>query len=552
MKKFKFRFLFVVALMFQMMVVPYHFSADELDTSSPTWAAPIDYLAIGDSLAAGVTPNKELGKGYADYLAELLHSNGVLKSFNKGFSAPGYKTTDVLNDIQKNVTKDIYGVGYAEKTAQLQQSIKDAELITISVGANDIIPLLQKDPATGMASVDQHALLQALQQVGINYKMLMAQINQLNPKAQVYVMGYYNSFPYMPAVMQPELKKMQDALNQAIATGIVGTQAVLVATGDQIAADYKTYLPNPEDIHLSEAGYKKVTEQFWSSMEKTYPWVSANALSATAIEGNSVNLNWQAAVDNVGIVSYELFNGKEKLATVNGDATSFKVEKLAEGTAYTFSVIAIDKAGNKSIFNPTTTVKTKGSAGTPTPKPTPALFSDIAGTNLKAYIEQAAAAGIVSGYKDGTFKPNENLTRSQAASIIVRALGMKTDQAAPFGDIANFSNQTKAEINAAYKYGIILGSGGNFRPNAAVTRVELAMMLERSYVFATESSYKASGHPPFSDIGNYSAGTINAIAMVYELKIASGSAGKFMPNNPTTRGQAAKMFVNFMALSQAN
>ena len=119
------------------------------------------------------------------------------------------------------------------------------------------------------------------------------------------------------------------------------------------------------------------------------------------------------------------------------------------------------------------------------------MFTDIAGTNLKVYIEQAAAAGVVSGYKDGTFKPNQNLTRSQAASIIVRALNLKTDKEAPFGDIANFSKQTKAEINAAYKYGIVLGSDGNFKPNASVTRAELALMLERSYVLVTEASYKA-------------------------------------------------------------
>ena len=69
---------------------------------------------------------------------------GALKSFNKGFSYPGYKTTDVLNDIQQNVTKDIYGIGFEEKTAKLQQSIKDAEVITISAGANDILPLFKQ------------------------------------------------------------------------------------------------------------------------------------------------------------------------------------------------------------------------------------------------------------------------------------------------------------------------------------------------------------------------------------------------------------------------
>ncbi|MFJ7934655.1 S-layer homology domain-containing protein [Sporosarcina sp. NPDC096371] len=549
-KKFNYRFLFAGALLLQMAAVPHHISADELDTSAPTWTLPIDYLAIGDSLAAGVTPNNGLGKGYADFLAEHFQATGTLKSYNKGFSFPGYKTADVLKDIQQNVTKDVYGIGYKEKTAQLQQSIKDAEVITISAGANDVLPLLKKDLKTGMATVDQQALATTLQQVSANYKQMMAQIMQMNPKAQVYVMGYYNSYPYMPAELQPSLKLMQDAVNKAIATGLSGTQAVLVATGDQIAADYKTYLPNPENIHLSEAGYKKVTEQFWTSMQKNYPWVSTSVLTAGAIEGSSVSLSWQPAVDNVAVTSYELYKGKEKVATVNGDVTSYKVEKLTENTAYTFSLVAVDKAGNKSIYNPTVNVTTKGSAVKPIPKPTPALFSDIADSNLKIYIEQAALAGIISGYEDGTFKPNQHLTRAQAASIFVRGLMLRTDEVAPFEDISHYGKQMQADINAAYKYGIVVGNHGSFKPDDAVTRAEFAMMLERTYLSMTGVPYKATQPLPFSDVGNVSANAANSISMLYELKIASGSDGKFMPNGLTTRAQAAKMFVNFMYRSQ--
>jgi tellurite resistance protein TehA-like permease len=95
--KLKFRMLVVIALMIQIIVVPYHFSAAEIDTSAPSWTLPIDYLAIGDSLAAGVTSNNELGKGYADFLAGSMMEIGTLKTYNKGFSYPGYKTTDVLN-----------------------------------------------------------------------------------------------------------------------------------------------------------------------------------------------------------------------------------------------------------------------------------------------------------------------------------------------------------------------------------------------------------------------------------------------------------------------
>lgn len=540
--KFKFRMLFVIALMIQMIVVPYHFSAAEMDTSAPSWTLPIDYLALGDSLAAGVTPNNELGKGYADFLAESIQGIGALKTYNKGFSYPGYKTTDVLNDIKLNVTKDIYGIGSAEKTAKLQQSIKDAEVITISAGANDILPLLKQDLATGKATIDQKVALTTLQQIGTNYKSIMAQINQINPDAQVYVMGYYNPFPYMSEDMQPVLKQLLGMLNNTITTGLVGTQAILVPTGDVIALDYKTYLPNPENIHLSEAGYKKVTEQFWTKMLTAKPWISASSLFADPTGPTSVNLNWQSASDNVAVTGYEIYSGEEKLATVAGDVLTYKVENLVRNTTYVLSVLAIDQAGNKSIHNPTISV----TAGSTTP--TPILFSDIANHGLKNYIEQAAVAGIIGGYADGTFKPDQKLTRVQAATIIVRALGLKTDEVAPFGDIANYADKTKADINAAYKYGISKGNKGNFNPTDLVTRAQLALMIERAYGSVKGKAYKASTKAPYSDFGSYNAEVVNAISMLHELEVATGFEGKFMPSSSTTRAQAAKMIVNFIPI----
>lgn len=528
--------------MIQMIIVPYHFSADEIDTSAPSWTLPIDYLAIGDSLAAGVTPNNDIGKGYADFLAESIHEIGALKSFNKGFSYPGYKTTDVLNDIQQNVTKDIYGIGFEEKTAKLQQSIKDTEVITISAGANDILPLFKQDPTTGKASINQKMALTTLQQVGINYKSIMAQINQINPDAQVYVMGYYNPFPYMSEDVQPLLKQLLDMLNKAITTGVEGTQAIFVPTGDIIASNYKTYLPNPENIHLSEAGYKKVTEQFWMNMLTANPWNTAGSLVADTTDTNSVDLNWKPASDNIAVTSYELYNGKEKVATVKGDVYTYKVENLARNTTHVLSVVAVDQAGNKSTQNPTVNVTTNGSSVSPT------LFTDIADHGLKNYIEQAAVAGIIGGYEDGTFKPNQNLTRVQAATIIVRALDLKTDEVAPFGDIGNYADKTKADINAAFKYGIIKGDKGNFNPTDLVTRAQIALMIERGYGSVTGKPYKASTKAPYSDFGSYNAEVVNAISMLHELNVVTGFEGKFMPNSSTTRAQAAKMIVNFISI----
>lgn len=48
------------------------------------------------------------------------------------------------------------------------------------------------------------------------------------------------------------------------------------------------------------------------------------------------------------------------------------------------------------------------------------MFKDIEGNGLKAEILRAAELGLLQGYGDGTFRPNEPLTRAQAAAVMVR------------------------------------------------------------------------------------------------------------------------------------
>ena len=65
-RKSGFCIVFIVTFCFQMIAMPYYFSAAEpesIDTSPLSWIAPVDYLALGDSLAAGVNSDNELGKG---------------------------------------------------------------------------------------------------------------------------------------------------------------------------------------------------------------------------------------------------------------------------------------------------------------------------------------------------------------------------------------------------------------------------------------------------------------------------------------------------------
>lgn len=533
----KFRIILVLALLLQLVVVPLQSLASEADTKAPTWVTPINYLALGDSLAYGISSDGLPGDGYPDFLAQSLNGANVLKSSNKGFSFPGYTASDVLKDLQENVTKPVLGIGQEGQNLELHKSIAEANLITISVGANDVLQYVKIDPKTGAPQIDLQGLATGIQQVGINYNQILKRIYAINPTVQVYVMGYYNPFPHLGPELQPQLAQLLVGLNGSIQAGMKGTNAVLVPTAEAIATNFLAHLPNPQNIHLSEVGYKIVAEQFNNQLQVNYQWFAKDTLTATIKNDTTVTVTWKPAVDNKAVAGYVIYSGKEKVGQVNGDVHTFDVANLTGNKEYTFTVSAIDEEKNESVLNPVAKIKV-GSA--------PVVFSDIENHWAKEFIEQAAVAKMVNGYPDGTFKPENKLTRTQAASILVRALGLKTDEAAPFKDINGYNKETQAEIGAAYKFGLVKGSEGKFKPSEPVTRSQLALMVKRSYELVTGEPYVVTEFAPFPDIGNFDIETKIAISMLYNFKIINGSDGKYLPANAATRGQTAKIFVNYL------
>lgn len=172
-------------------------------------------------------------------------------------------------------------------------------------------------------------------------------------------------------------------------------------------------------------------------------------------------------------------------------------------------------------------------------------FNDITNHWAKQFIEDASNLGLLNGFPDGSFKPNQFMTRLQATSIIVQILNLTATQDAPYKDITSLDEGAQRRIAAAYEAGIIFYENDKFYPNEKITRVELAQMLGRAYTYKTGSTYIPKQLAPYSDIQQYNKETKNSITLLYDLKIATGSNGLFNPTNHTTRAHASVMFVNF-------
>lgn len=140
--------------------------------------------------------------------------------------------------------------------------------------------------------------------------------------------------------------------------------------------------------------------------------------------------------------------------------------------------------------------------------------------------------GVVSGYSDGTVRPDVEVTRAQAAVMIGRLKGFDgTKGPTPFKDVSS-AHYASGYIAEAAEAGYLKGYGdGTFRPNAPIIRGDMALIVER--VFDLSFTFNSS----FKDVGP-NAVYSEAISKILAANITVGYPDNtFRPRQAVTRGQ---------------
>lgn len=150
-----------------------------------------------------------------------------------------------------------------------------------------------------------------------------------------------------------------------------------------------------------------------------------------------------------------------------------------------------------------------------------------------------AKKGVINGFNDGAFRPNQKITRAEAAIMLARGLKLDTKNITKvdYKDISP-SHFAYKEIAAITNKGIMKGNHGKFNPNAPLTRAEMAIILTNAFDF------KGNQSSSFKDVSKdyYAYRYIDAI---YTNKITLGYKDHtFKPNLPTTRAQFAVFLGN--------
>ncbi len=169
-----------------------------------------------------------------------------------------------------------------------------------------------------------------------------------------------------------------------------------------------------------------------------------------------------------------------------------------------------------------------------------AFFKDVNSNNaMFADIRNLSQLRIIRGYPDGTFKPNQSLTRIQATEMILRAAGISVSQTATMAATdSKKGDYGYAVLATGVQNGVITIQNGAVRGYSPMTRNDMAQALVNGFRLQGMSSHV------FKDISTTNPNN-TYIQTLYSLGITTGytADNTYRPNISVTRGQFSA-FIN--------
>ncbi len=173
-------------------------------------------------------------------------------------------------------------------------------------------------------------------------------------------------------------------------------------------------------------------------------------------------------------------------------------------------------------------------------------FSDVADSPFAQAINTLAVYGLVGGYADGTFRPEETVTRAEFASMVAAALNLRMVSQSYFSDVPAGSWYADA-VNAMAAKGFLAGDGETFRPDDTITYEEMVTCLSAVAAWASLDGYElAQEDLSASDWGYYYQFSEWAQTSARNLAELGALVGDQEPQEAGTRETAAGLLCALM------
>jgi len=221
----------------------------------------IYYVALGDSLAAGQNPYNQIGYGYSDYVSNYLQENELLQHYTKDFAESGYRITDIERDINENAKVTING-----EEQGIKEVLRKADLLTLSIGANDIF---YKLGITNVSNIDLNEITNLNSYINETLNDLDKLVTNIQKyfKKDMVLVGYYNPLSAISSEYCRELEPLFTQINSGMKK-ISQKHNIYYVEIYEIFKENPEYLPNPNDIHPSNNGYQVIASSIIDIIEQ--------------------------------------------------------------------------------------------------------------------------------------------------------------------------------------------------------------------------------------------------------------------------------------------
>lgn len=287
---------------------------------------------------------------------------------------------------------------------------------------------------------------------------------------------------------------------------------------------------------------KAANTVFWDSLI-----LAKISTSATYVELKDVFLNYSGYISadmtkyntlneyNQNNVFSQIYSQKGNIASISDLKTAF------ENASATYTQIVLIPSGGGGASG--------GSYSdnfniAPDVSQTKSEFTDMKNHWSSDYVYSLSKKGVISGFSDGSFRPDNNITRAELIKLVVVMFDLDVDNMNCFSDV-NTLEWYSPYVYTAYKNGITNGDNGMFYPNNNITRQDMATLIYR----ALNKKITTNGEDTaFSDSDAISDYAKEAVKSLSKAGIITGYNNMFNPLGTATRAEAATMLCRILSI----
>ncbi|RAU96159.1 S-layer homology domain-containing protein [Paenibacillus sp. YN15] len=238
----------------------------------------------------------------------------------------------------------------------------------------------------------------------------------------------------------------------------------------------------------------------------------------------------------------------------SADPGRLTVMRLNKEGGLSFVPAKIEAAASGSL---TVHVRLDGTVTLAVAQVEPETYGDMTGHWAEKAVGFLSAKLVVDSMGDGGFLPESPLTRAQYSAMLVRALGLEASAAATGGIFTDVAADSwyAVSVNAAVYAGITEGyEDGSFRPDARITREEMAVMLYRALQAANAApAADASAVAGLADGSELAGWSREAVGALLAGGLINGrTEGGFVPAADATRAEGAAVLQRLLGYLEAN